>query len=180
MRQASLVFLDESGYLLQPVRRCIWAPKGQTPFQRAWNRHDRITALAALSRAPWADRLGLYYTLLDHNARAPDFIQFLREIHAHLRRPFILVCDRLAAHRSAVRQLGDAGTKWLAVEWLPPYAPDLDPVEDVWNQSKYGDLANVVPESIGDLHRNLEHLLETYRHEPNRLHSFFDAADLST
>jgi putative transposase len=134
--------------------------------------------LAAITRAPWASRLGLYYKLLDHNARKADVVQFLREVHSHLRRPIILVCDRLSAHRSAVRELLEAGTKWLTVEWLPAYAPELDPVEDVWNQTKYGDLANVVPEGIDELHRSLEHLLETYRHEPNRLHSFFHAAHL--
>jgi transposase len=120
----------------------------------------------------------LYYTLLDHNARAPDFVRFLRDIHAHLRRPIILICDRLSAHRSAVRKLLAEGTRWLHVEWLPAYAPELDPVEDVWNQSKYGKLANVVPEDIEDLRRSLENVLETFRHEPNRLHSFFQAAHL--
>lgn len=175
-----MVFLDESGYLLQPLRRRVWSPKGHTPIQRAWDRRDRITALVALSRAPWAARLGLYYTLLDHNARTPDFVRFLREVHDQLRRPIILVCDRLKAHRSAVRQLTDRGAKWLTVEWLPPYAPDLDPVEDVWNQSKYGDLANVIPNDIDELHAALDHLLESYRHQPNRLHSFFNAAHLPT
>jgi hypothetical protein len=172
------VFLDESGYLLQPLRRRVWAPTGKTPIQQVWNRHDRITALAAISRAPWADRLGLYYELLDHNARAADFVRFLREIHAHLHRPIILVCDRLRAHRSAVHQLQEDGAAWLQVEWLPAYAPELDPVENVWNQSKYGDLANVIPNDIGELHDTLDHLLETYRHEPNRLHSFIQAAHL--
>lgn len=70
------------------------------------------------------------------------------------------------------------GTDWLRVEWLPAYAPELDPVEDVWNQSKYGDLANVIPEDIDELRKTLERLLETYRHEPNTLHSFFHAAHL--
>lgn len=173
------MFLDESGYLLQPLRRRVWAPKGHTPIQRAWDRHDRITALAAVTRAPWAARLGLYYELLDHNARTAEFVRFLREVHAHLRRPLILVCDRLSAHRSAVRQLSEEGAQWLKVEWLPAYAPEIDPVEDVWNQSKYGDLANVIPNDINQLHEALDHLLETYRHQPNRLHSFFHAAQLS-
>jgi hypothetical protein len=164
--------------MLQPLRRRVWAPKGQTPIQRVWDRHDRITALAAVTRAPWASRIGLYYELLDHNARAADFVQFLREVHAHLGRPLILVCDRLSAHRSAVRQLQISGATWLQVEWLPGYAPELDPVEDVWNQTKYGALANVVPEDIEELHDALETLLESYRHEPNRLHSFFHAAKL--
>lgn len=149
-----------------------------TPVQHVWNRHDRITALAAVTRAPWASRLGLYYELLDHNARTADFIRFLREVHAHLRRPIILVCDRLPAHRSAVGRLIREGAGWLHVEWLTAYAPELDPVEDVWNQSKCGDLANVVPDAINELHIALNRLLGTYRHEPNRLHSFFQAARL--
>jgi putative transposase len=135
--------------------------------------------MAAVARAPWASRLGLYYELLDHNARAADFVRFLREIHLHLRRPLIVVWDRLPAHRSAVRQLVEDGVQWLSVEWLPVCAPDLDPVEDVWNQSKYGDLANIIPNDIHELHKALDQLLETYRHQPNRLHSFFRAAHLS-
>lgn len=174
-----MIFIDESGHLLQPLRRQVWAPKGQTPLQYAWDRHDRITAIAALSLAPWAARVGLHYTLHDHNARTADFVQFIREVHNHLRRPIILVCDRLPAHRAAVRRLHNEGATWLAVEWLPPYAPDLDPVEDVWNQSKYADMANVVPDDIDDLRQQLHNVLETYRHEPNRLHSFFKAARLS-
>ena len=156
----------------------MWAPTGHTPLQRVWDRRDRITTIAAVTRAPWALRLGLYYELLDHNARTDDFIRFVREVHGHLRRTIILVWDRLPAHRSAARQLLEGGTSWLQVEWLPPYAPDLDPVEYVWNQSKYGTLANVIPEDIHDLRSELGHVLDTFRHEPNRLHSFFDSAHL--
>lgn len=118
----------------------------------------------------------MYYELLDHNARTADFVRFLREVHAQLRRPLTLVCDRLPAHRSAVRRLQKDGAPWLHVEWLPGYAPELDPVEDVWNQSKYGALANVIPNDIDELHKTLDRLLGEYRHEPNRLHSFFQAA----
>ena len=150
-----------------------------TPIHRVWDRHDRVTTIAAVTRAPWAMRLGLYYELLDHNARTEDFVRFVREVHEHLRRPVILVWDRLRAHRSAAQQLLEYGASWLHVEWLPPYAPDLDPVEDVWNQSKYGALANVIPEDIHTLHATLNHVLDNFRHEPNRLHSFFDAAHLT-
>ena len=148
-------------------------------MQRAWDKRSRITTIAAITRAPWALRLGLYYELLDHNARTGDFVQFVREVHGNLRRPVILVWDRLPAHRSAARQLLADAASWLQVEWLPPYAPDLDPVEDVWNQSKYGSLANVIPDDLHDLHSALDCVLNAYRHEPNRLHSFFNAAHLS-
>jgi transposase len=135
--------------------------------------------MAALCRAPWASRLGLYYDLLDHNTHTVDVVRFLHYVHDHLRRPLLLICDRLSAHRSAVRRLLEEGCTWLRTEWLPGYAPDLDPVESVWNQSKYGDLANRIPDDIVELHETLDHLLREYRHDPDRLHSFFEAAQLS-
>jgi transposase len=173
-----LVFLDESGYLLQPLRRRVWAPVGQTPVQHAWARHDRITAMAALTRAPWAERFGLYYSLLDHNAHTPDVVQFLRDVHHHVRRSLLLVCDRWQVHRAAVHRLQQDGASWLAVDWLPSYAPELDPVENVWDQSKYGDLANFIPDNILQVHDVLDALLQHYRHDPIRLHSFFRSAHL--
>lgn len=165
--------------MLQPLRRRVWAERGHTPVQHAWDRHDRITAMAALCRAPWANRLGMYYDLLDHNTQTPDVVRFLRYVHDHLRRPLLLICDRLSAHRSAVRHLLDNGCSWLRVEWLPGYAPELDPVESIWNQSKYGDLANCIPEDILELHDTLDQLLHEYRRDPDRLHSCFRAAQLA-
>jgi putative transposase len=134
--------------------------------------------MAALTRAPWAERFGLYYSLLDHNARTADILRFLRDVHKHLRRSILLVCDRWSAHRAAVRRLQEEGAKWLAVEWLPGYAPELDPVENVWDQSKYGDLANFIPDDIMQMHEILDSLLQQYRHDPERLQSFFRSAHL--
>jgi transposase len=134
--------------------------------------------MAALTRAPWAERFGLYYDLLDHNTRTADVVRFLRRVHRRLRRPLLVVCDRLSAHRSAVRRLRKAGCRWFKVSWLPRYAPELDPVENVWSQSKYGDLANRIPDNISQFHDTLDHLLHQYRNDPRRLHSFFQAADL--
>lgn len=164
--------------MLQPLRRRIWAPRGVTPVLHPSARHDRITALGALARAPWAARFSLYCRLLDHNAHTEDVVQFLREVHRHLRRSIILVCDRLSAHRSAAKQLLQESGMWFSVEWLPGYAPDLDPVEYVWTQSKYADLANYIPDDIYELRSAIACLIERYRHDPYRLQSFFDEAHL--
>jgi hypothetical protein len=50
---APLVFLDESGFMLQPVRRRTWAPSGQTPYHDAWDRHERlrVVGLTAVRQA---------------------------------------------------------------------------------------------------------------------------------
>lgn len=143
-----------------------------------WARHDRISALGALVRSPWAERFNLYCRLVDHNVRTDDVVQFLREIHRHVRNPIILICDRWSAHRAAARKLQQDGAPWFSVEWLPPYAPELDPVEYVWSQSKYGDLANFIPDDIQELRQAVARLVDEYRHDPYRLRSFFRAAQL--
>lgn len=134
--------------------------------------------MCALTVAPEVLRFGLYYELLNHNCHALDLMQFLRSIHRHLRRTMLLIWDRWNPHRSAVAQLANAGCSWIEPNWLPSYAPELDPVEFVWTQAKYGDLANWIPENIEDVQVHLQQLLETYRHDPVRLHSFFRIARL--
>ena len=164
--------------MLQPVVRRTWAPKGQTPIQYSWDRHDRLSAIAALTVAPRRGRLGLYSRFHDHNIRFNDVIAFLYLVHRHLRRKFILVLDRFSAHRKAVRLLQEAGVEWLEVEWLPSYAPDLNPVEMVWNHTKYADLANFIPEDIHHLEQAVTKSIVETRRVSKLLQAFFTHAGL--
>ena len=164
--------------MLQPLNRRTWAPRGQTPIQYAWDRHDRLSVIAALLLRPRSQRLSLWFTLHDHNIRAPDFLTFLRELRRQTRRPIILVCDRLNVHRSAVKQLQQQGTQWLTVEWLPAYAPDLNPVEAIWNQTKYADLPNRIPDDKEELFDLVAESLNDQHFRPSLLESFVRRADL--
>jgi transposase len=40
---------------------------------------------------------------------------------------------------------------WLVVEQLPPYAPDLDPVETLWSSLKAVELANLTTDCLGEV-----------------------------
>lgn len=165
--------------MLQPVRRRTWAPSGETPLHYAWDRHDRISAISALSLSPRRRRVGLYFSLASNNIRAPDVMSFLRQLHRHLGRHLIVVMDRYQVHRSAVRQLSEQGVEWLDVEWLPAYAPDLNPVEAVWSHSKHSELANFIPADIDHLHDQLHFTLDGYRTDPRLKRSFFEFAELA-
>ena len=164
--------------MLQPLNRRTWAPSGKTPVQYAWDRHDRLSVIAALLYRPRSGRLSLHFSVLDHNVKTPDFLAFLLELRRLTRRPIILVCDRLNAHRSAVRQLKEQGADWLSVEWLPPYAPDLNPVEAVWNHAKYSDLANRVPDDVFQLCELVGQSLNDQHFRPPLLRSFLRRAKL--
>jgi transposase len=171
-----VVFLDESGFMLQPLRRRTWAPRGQTPIQYSWDRHDRFSVLGALSLAPWALRIGVYFRLHDHNIVASDVVDFVKQLHRQLGRRLILVWDRWNAHRSAARQLADYD--WLQIEYLPAYAPELNPVEAMWNHTKYSDLANFIPDDVEHLGRSILESLTSQRRDAYLKHSFFRYAEL--
>lgn len=158
--------------------RRTWAPRGQTPIQRAWDRHDRLSAIAALTVSPERQRLGLWFEIHDHNIRTADIVTFVRGLHQQLGRPLILICDRYSVHRSAIRQLEEAGASWLTVELLPAYAPELNPVEAVWNHTKYADLANFIPDDIEHLFDAVGNSLDDLTFKNDLKHSCFRWAKL--
>lgn len=64
------------------------------------------------------------------------------------------------------------------VEWLPPYAPELNPAEQLWNNGKRVDLANLAPADRDDLRRRVRRSLIRQRHSHHLLASAFDHAKL--
>jgi transposase len=162
--------------MLQPLVRRTWAPQGKTPVLYCWDRHDRLSVIAALSLSARNRRIGLYFAVQETNITADDVETFLRQIQRSLKRKLIVVMDRWAVHRKAARNLFGDRRFW--VEWLPPYAPDLNPVERIWSHTKYGDLANYIPEDLIDLEVELEYSMDQTRQRSELLRSFFHAAKL--
>jgi hypothetical protein len=75
----------------------------QTLIQYAWNRHDRLSAISAITFSPKVQRPVVFFRLLGHNLRTLGCINFSTELHHHVRRKLIVVWDRLNVHRSAAR-----------------------------------------------------------------------------
>ena len=162
--------------MLQPLVRRTWAPQGKTPVMYSWDRHDRLSVIAGLSLSAPGGRIGLYFAVREKNIKAEQVEAFLRQVQRALRRKLIVVLDRWAVHRKAAKSL--FGDKRFWIEYLPPYAPDLNPVEHVWNHTKYGDLANFVPDDLLDLELELDWSIDQTRQRPELLRSFYHAAEL--
>ena len=173
-----VVFLDESGFLLQPVCRRTWAPRGQTPIQQAWQRHDRLSVLGTISLSPVRRRLSVSFAIQFENIRAGDVVHFLRQLHRQHRRKIVLVWDRWSVHRCAARWFRKRHPDWFEFVWLPAYAPELDPSEQLWNHSKYTDLANHAPDDKYALYLDVHDSLCGQSRRQSLLQSYFHAADL--
>jgi transposase len=175
------VFVDESGFQLEPLVRRTYAPRGKTPVQRAWHRKGRVSAISAVTVSPKRRRLGLYFRLLPENtnARAEDTVAFLAGLRAALRGPMTVVWDRSKIHsRSAVVKQYLAKHPEILAEDFPGYAPEANPDEGVWGWTKYQRLANYAPDSTHELRFRLWDELSSLRGRPDLLGSFIRHADV--
>jgi transposase len=79
-----------------------------------------------------------------------SLIEFLQALHNELAAAKVtLIWDGLPSHRSRKMQAHiRAQRRWLVVERLPGYAPDLNPVEGLWGNIKGTELANLCADSI--------------------------------
>ena len=129
---------------MAPLVRRSWHPRGQTPvlYQRT-RAHKKVSAIAAICVAPGRDRIRLYFRLHpDININSDLVIEFLRHLIRQLDGPIVLVWDRLLAHRAKKVQAFIQESSDLHTHLLPPYAPELNPVENVWGYLKMNPLAN--------------------------------------
>jgi len=174
-RRAHLVFLDGSGFMLTPTVRRTLAPRGQTPILRSWDRHDRISAISAVTVSPRRRRVGLYFRLLpdDANAHGEDTADFLRQLRRHIPGPMTILWDRGNIHdRSKVVRAYLSVHPEIVTEKLPGYAPEADPDEMVWQHTKHGRLANFAPEDTAGLRAVLVEEFARIHGKPELLSAF--------
>ncbi len=127
-----LVFVDESGVATNMARRYGRAAAGRRARGTApAGRWERLTVLGALTLG------GLTACLAVEGATDRAVMRaFVRHALVPTLRPGqVVVLDNLSAHRDAgVRRLVEAAGCTLAV--LPPYSPDLNPIEPAWSKLK--------------------------------------------
>jgi transposase len=148
-QNALIVFEDESGVSLLPSVRATWAPRGQTPVLRHPFNWKRLSLAGALAYEPDGSDAHLFFELRPGAYNDETLIAFLSELNEVEQRNVLLIWDGLPSHRS--RRMNDwiaSQRHWLAVERLPGYAPDLNPIENVWGNLKSQELANLCSNTI--------------------------------
>jgi transposase len=127
-----LKFVDESGVNIAMTRLYGRAPRGERVVGSApQNYGENVTMLGALS----ATGLEALMTV-DGATDGEVFTTFVREVLAPvLREGDIVVLDNLGAHRSAAAR-GAVEARGARLVFLPPYSPDMNPIERCWSKIK--------------------------------------------
>jgi transposase len=175
-----VVFIDETGFLLAPLVRRTWAPRGHTPVLRQRTRHHRrVSAIGGLSLSPRRRRVGWYLHFhLDRTIRQEQVLDFLRDLLRHLDGRTIVVWDHLQAHRSKLLRHWLRRCRRLHLEYLPGYAPELNPNEYGWAYLKGNPLANYCPHDVEQLHGKVLLSARRVARRQDPLRSFVHATGL--
>ena len=179
---AWLVFEDESGVSQQPVVRRTWAPRGETPILTHTGGHWKRLSIAGALAFRWDGRRTRFF----FQTRAGTYtdvalIAFLRALKRHFpRQRVLLIWDGLGGHKSRVMATYLAGQRaWLTVERLPAYAPELNPIEQVWGNVKTRELANVCAPDLAALRPPLHAGFARVRRQPQLAFAFLQHAGLA-
>ncbi len=131
------MFVDESGLSERPQRYRTWAPRGHTPVLQYHFNWKRLSAMAGVT---WWN---FYFRVYPGAIRSPQVVEFLGHLLRHLPGKLLVIWDGLRAHRSRlVTDFVREQRGRLPLEFLPAYAPELNPVEYLWGYWKQHELPN--------------------------------------
>jgi len=172
---AMIFFLDEAGFQSDPPLGRTYGLKGHTPVVASSGQRQSINVISAVnaSGAFWAAT----YT---GKLNAESFVAFLKNFMKGRRRKVLLVVDGHPAHKAnLVKDYIAALAGRLELHFLPPYAPDLNPDEFVWNYMKGAGVSKRPLKKNESLRERVEQDLSVIYQDKLLVASFFSAKSVA-
>ena len=166
---ALIFFADEAGVRSDFHSGTTWAPRGKTPVAPATGARFGINLMSAIS-----PRGELRFMLVEGRVNATVFVQFLLRLLRGVERPIYLIVDGHPSHRA--RETLDfvkATEGQLRLFFLPPYSPELNADELVWNHLKSHGVGRRFIQTRDELKSLVIAHLRSLQRTPARVRAFF-------
>ena len=168
---ATIFFLDEAGFSSEPNLGRTYGLKGQTPVVKTTGQRQKVSAVNAKG--------GFWSQVYSGTLNAGRFVEFLKDFRRGGRGKVFLVVDGHPSHRAkAVAAYVAACRGGLELHFLPPYAPDLNPDEFVWQHAKTNGVAKKPLKQNESLKQRVENDLSMIKARPKLIRSFFCASSV--
>jgi transposase len=168
------VFVDEAGFYLMPGVVRTYAPVGETPVVWEKQTRDHLSVMGGVTPQ------GKVYTLVrQESLNGLHSVEYLGHLLRVAGTRLLVIWDGSPIHRRAeVREFvsGTGGKVWL--EALPGYAPDLNPVEELWQHLKHVEMRNLTCLDLEELHMELHLAIGRIRQKSHIIRAFFAGAGL--
>ena len=180
-----MIFLDESGFSLSPIRGTTWCEVGEPIVLRKRFSRQSQTGFGFITMTPIQRRLNFRFTIFSGAINTEDVICLLTTIHRHYGGKVMMIFDRLTSHISARNYFERVHPDWFvfAAEYrsneLPSYSPELNSVEQCWQMMKNVFMENFVPLSVEHLEKKAFEAASILNNAPMLLASFFHHAKLA-
>ena len=128
-----LVSIDEASFQLATEYKRIWFPKGEKPKGAFFWCNQKLTVFGALTSSH-----KFYYDFyIAQNSLTFSF--FLQDLFTWLdpRKKYVFILDNAGFHKTnVIKDLFEKQKHWISVEFIPPYSPELNPIETCWKVTK--------------------------------------------
>jgi transposase len=174
-QRRTLFFVDESGFYLLPSVVRTYAPRAMTPVLRARLSRDHLSVMAGMTPD------GRIYTLTrQRSLDGTHSVEFLVHLLTVAARRVLVIWDGSTIHRRAeVKEFVLQSQGAVRIEFLPPYAPDLNPWDEGgWHHLKSVEMANLVCRDVEELHYEFHLAVGRLRQKRHLARSFFTQAGL--
>jgi transposase len=167
---AEIFFADESRVRADGQKGTTWAPIGETPTIKNSGERFGLNMISAVSASG-----AMHFNCFDGKMHSERFVQFLKDLRVTAQRSVLVIVDNGSYHKSKIvkeflkTEGEDLGIKLV---YLPPYSPELNPDEQVWNQAKR-DIGRRVIKTKDELKQVVENALNRIKSTITLVKSFF-------
>lgn len=169
---ALIFFADESGIRTDYHRGTTWGEVGNTPVVAATGARFGLNMMSAISAQGQ-----LRFMTFEGSATAETFCEFLTRLCAGVEQKIFLIVDGHAIHRAkAVQRHLESLDHQITLFFLPPYSPQLNPDEWVWNHVKQR-IAKTVVWTKEELKAEVLSALWSLQQLPRLIQGFFRDPD---
>jgi transposase len=173
--QAEIWFGDEAGVRSDAHAGTTWAPRGRTPIVSSTGARFGLNLVSAVNGQ------GLFRFMgVQGRVNAGVFIEFLKRLLVKAEHPIFLIVDGHPTHKAKkVRKFVAQNSKRLRLYFLPPYSPELNPDEQVWNDLKNNGIGRKLITGPVQMKKDVLAHLRSLQKSPDRIKSFFQSPTTS-
>jgi transposase len=170
-QKAEIWFADEAGVRSDAHAGTTWARRGQTPIVSSTGARFGLNIISAVSAQGH-----FRFMCVDGRVNAGVFIDFLKRLVHNAPRKIFLVVDGHPTHKAKkVQKYVASVADRLELVFLPPYSPELNPDELVWNDLKNNAIGRKVITGPQQLRGEVLSFLRSLQKLPERVRSYFRA-----
>ncbi len=172
--KAQIYFGDEAGVRSDHHAGTTWAIKGKTPVVSTTGARFSLNIVSAVNAQG-----EFRFMTVKGRVGAPTFIDFIKRLLHGTEQMIFLIVDGHPAHKAkSVMKFIESKDikKRFRLFFLPPYSPELNPDERVWNDLENNAVGRQIITTPDQMHSSIISHLRFIQKTPDRVRSYYNNA----